>query len=71
MNEHLIQLYLPRELDDEILFNLILITRAIFPIKIQEVEAEAIQTQKALIFIDPLDTIRVKPRWSEPRRKLS
>jgi len=61
-----IQIYLPRELNEQDTFNLIFDYRA-FPNKNSGGGSEAIQDTKGLYFIDPLDTIPGKPSmiWTQ------
>jgi len=65
-DEQLIQIYLPRELDERDTFNLVFDYRA-FPNRNPGGGSEAIQDTKGLYFIDPLDTISGKPRmiWTQ------
>jgi len=69
-DEQLIQIDLPRELDERDTFNLIFDYRA-FPNKNSGGGSEAIQDTKGLYFIDPLDTISGKPRmiWTQGETK--
>lgn len=65
-DEQLIQIYLPRELDERDTFNLSFDYKA-FPNRNSGGGSEAIQDTKGLYFIDPLDTISTKPRmiWTQ------
>lgn len=65
-DEKLIEIYLPKELDERDTFNLIFDYKA-FPNRNPVGGSEAIQGTKGLYFIDPFDTIPGKPRmiWTQ------